>query len=182
MLRLKYKNKNQLLIILLVVGFLIGVIYENIVSKSQVVTTEIFSKSNLQRYLQTDVIAEKYFWYVIKDRVFFLLLICVLSCVRWKKIFVSLCLILVGFFTGTFCVASVLHLGIKGILLCIAGLFPQMLFYGFLYVMLFIHWFHFPERQWNRTKMLFVLIMFIVGLILEIYVNPLVVKYVIGIL
>ena len=182
MLKLKFKNKNQLLIILLVVGFLIGVIYENIVSKNQIVTTEIFSKSNLQRYLQTDVIAEKYFFYVIKDRMSFLLVICALSCVKWKKIFVSLCLIIIGYFAGTFCVASVLHLGIKGILLCIAGVFPQILFYGFLYSMLFIHWFHFPSRQWNRTKMLFILIMFVIGLILEIYVNPLVVKYVIGIL
>ena len=70
MLRWKYKNQNQLLIVLLVVGFFIGVIYENIVSKSQGATTDLFLKSNLQRYLQIDVIAEKYFWYVIKDRVF----------------------------------------------------------------------------------------------------------------
>ena len=129
----RHKNKNQLLMSLLVVGFLIGVIYENIASKNQVVAIEIFSKSNLQRYLQTDVIAEKYFWYVIKVRGVSLILICVLSCVKWKKIFVALCLLLIGFFTGTFCVTSVLQLGIKGLLLCFAGLFPQMLFYAFLY-------------------------------------------------
>ena len=180
MLRFKYRNKNQLLMILLVVGFLIGVIYENLISKNQVVTTEIFLKSNLQRYLQTDVIAEKYFWYVIKDRVLFLLLICVLSCVKWKKIFVALCLLLTGFFTGTFCVAAVLQLGIKGLLLCFAGLFPQMLFYGFLYGMLFVHWFHYPERQWNRAKTLFTIILFVVGIILEVYVNPIIVKFFIG--
>lgn len=182
MLRFKYRNKNQLLMILLVVGFLFGVIYENLISKNQVVTTEIFLKSNLQRYLQTDVIAEKYFWYVIKDRVIFLLLICVLSCVKWKKIFVALCLLLTGFFTGTFCVAAVLQLGIKGLLLCFAGLFPQMLFYGFLYWMLFVHWFHYPERQWNRTKTLFTIILFVIGIILEVYVNPIIVKFFIGII
>lgn len=179
---LRWKYKNQLLIIVLVVGFFIGVIYENIVSKSQEVTTELFLKSNLQRYLQIDIIAEKYLWYVIKDRVFILLLICLLSCVKWKKLFVSLCMILIGFFAGTFCVASLLHLGIKGLLLCIAGLFPQLLFYGFLYGMLFIYWFHYPARQWNRTKTLFIILTFVIGLILEIYVNPLVVKYIISIL
>ncbi len=177
-----YKNKNQLLIVFLVVGFLIGVIYENVITKNQVVTTEIFLKSNLQRYLQTDVIAEKYFWYVIKERVVFLLIICILSCVKWKKIFVTICLILTGFFTGTFCVAAVLQLGMKGILLCVAGMFPQMLFYGFLYGMLFVHWFRFPERQWNRTKMLFVIILFVIGILLEVYVNPIIVKFIIGIL
>ena len=44
MLRWKYKNQNQLLIVLLVVGFFIGVIYENIVSKSQGATTDLFLK------------------------------------------------------------------------------------------------------------------------------------------
>lgn len=177
-----YKNKNQLLIIFLVVGFLIGVIYENVISKNQVVTTEIFMKSNLQRYLQTDVIAEKYFWYVIKERVIFLAVICVFSCMRWKKLFVAICLILIGFFSGTFCVAAVLQLGMKGIFLCFAGMFPQMIFYGFLYGMLFVHWFRFPEKQWNRTKMIFVILMFVVGMVLEIYVNPMIVKFVIRIL
>lgn len=174
-----YKNKNQLLIVFLVVGFLIGVIYENIVTKNQVVTTEIFLKSNLQRYLQTEVIAEKYIWYVIKERMFFLLAICILSCVKWKKLFVVMCLFLIGFFAGAFCVAAVLQLGIKGILICIAGMLPQMLFYGFGYGMLFVYWFGFPERQWNRTKTLFFVVSFIIGILLEIYVNPVVVKFII---
>ena len=180
MLRLKYKNKNQLLMILLVVGFFIGVIYENIIFKRQFVTTEIFSKSNLQRFLQTDVIAEKYFWYVIKDRLFFLLLICVLGCTKWKKTVVTVCLLLVGFFTGTLCVASALVFGMKGILLCIAGLLPHMLFYGLLYGLLFTYWFHYPEKQWNRVKLLFVFLTFIIGILLEIYVNPIIVKLIIG--
>lgn len=177
-----YKNKNQLLIVFLVVGFLIGVIYENIVTKNQVVTTEIFLKSNLQRYLQTEVIAEKYIWYVIKEKVFLLLIICILSCVKWKKAFVVLSLVLIGFFAGVFCVAAVLQLGIKGILICIAGMFPQMLFYGFMCGMLFVHWFRFPERQWNRAKTIFLAVLFILGILLEIYVNPIIVKFIIRIL
>lgn len=182
MLRFRYKNKNQLLMILLVVGFLFGIIYENIISKNQIVITEIFSKSNLQRYLQTNLIAEKYVWYVMKSRVTSLIIICILCCMKWKKIFVSLCLLLTGFFTGTFCVAAVLQLGIKGLLLCFAGLFPQMLFYGFLYGILFTHWFYYPERQWNRTKTLFTVVLFVVGILLEVYVNPILVKFVIGVL
>ena len=70
-----YKSKNQLIISFLVVVFFIGVIYENVVAKNQVITTDIFLKSNLQRYLQTDVIAEKYSWYVLKERIFILLML-----------------------------------------------------------------------------------------------------------
>lgn len=178
----RYKNKSQLLIILLVVGFLIGIIYENLISKNQVVITNIFMKSNLQRYLQTEVITEKYFWYVVKDRVFLLFLIIALSCVKWKKIFTALCLLLTGFFAGIFCVASVLQLGIKGLLLCFAGLFPQILFYCFVYGMLFAHWFYFPARQWNRAKTLFIIASFIIGMLVEIYVNPIIIKFVIAFL
>lgn len=178
----KQKKKNQLLIILLVVGFLFGIIYENIISRRQIVTTEIFLASNLQRYLHTDVIAEKYFLYVIKSRIIPLILICVLSCVQWKKLLVTLYLVIIGFFTGSFCVSSVLQLGIKGIFLCLAGLFPQALFYGFMYGILFTHWFYYPERQWNRTKTVFTIVLFVFGILLEIYVNPIIVKFVIGIL
>lgn len=177
-----YKKKNQLLILFLVVGFFVGVIYENVITRNQVVTTEVFLKSNLQRYLQTDVIAEKYFLYVIKERIILLFIICILSCIKWKKVFVTICLTLIGGFTGIFCVAAVLQLGIKGILLCFAGMFPQVLFYGFLYGMLFVHWFCYPQRQWNRTKTIFILILLTLGIIVEVYVNPIVVKFVIGIL
>lgn len=176
---LGYKNKNQLLISFLLVGFFVGVIYENVVAKNQVITTELFLKSNLQRYLQTDVIAEKYSWYVIKERLFILLVLGVLSCIKWKKIFVAICLFVIGYCTGVFCVAAILQLGIKGVLICVAGALPQALFYGVAYGMLFVYWFWFPERKWNRTKTISLVALLIVGILLEIYVNPIVVKFVI---
>ena len=174
-----YKSKNQLLISFLVVGFFIGVIYENVVAKNQVITTDIFLKSNLQRYLQTDVIAEKYSWYVLKERIFILLMLGILSCMKWKKIFVVMCLSVIGFFSGVFCVAAILQLGIKGILICVAGALPQALFYGFMYGMMFVFWFWFPERKWNHTKTIFLFALLIIGILLEIYVNTIVVKFVI---
>lgn len=178
----RYKNKNQLLIIVLAVGFLIGIIYENIVSGKQVVMTEMFTISNLQRYLQTDVIVEKYFLYVAKERIILLGIILLFSCIKWKKLFVALCLMMVGFFVGVFMVAAVLQLGIKGILLCFTGMFPQIICYGVAYSILFTYWFWYPERQWNQAKTFFVIIMLVLGIILEVYVNPILVKLVIRIL
>lgn len=177
-----YKNKNQLLMIFLVVGFLLGIIYENVILKNSAVTTELFLRSNLQRYLQTEVITEKYLWYVIKERVLLLGVICILSCMKWKKMFVSLCLGLIGFLAGMFSVLAVLQLGIKGILFCVAGMFPQAIFYGLVYGILFTYWFCFPESQWNRAKMVFVIIMFLAGVIVEAYINPVIVKAIIRIL
>lgn len=178
----RYRNKNQLLIIVLAVGFLVGIIYENIVSGKQVIMTELFTKSNLQRYLQTNVMVEKYFWYVAKERILLFAAVLLLGFTKWKKAFTIICLILVGFFLGTFTVSSVLQLGIKGILLCFAGMFPQIICYGVAYSILFLYWYRFPERQWNQAKTFCIIIMQVLGIILEVYVNPILVKLVIRIL
>ena len=176
------RNKGQLLVIFLAVGFLIGIIYENFVMQDSVVYTDIFLKSNLERYLKINVISEKYLWYVIKSRLILLATICIFSCFRWKKVFVILCLTASGFFAGIISVLAVMQLGIKGILLCVAGVLPHGLFYITIYAMLFWYWFRYPEGRWNQAKLLFIIIMFLLGILLETYVNPLLIKIIIKIL
>jgi len=176
------KSKGQLLILFLAVGFFVGIIYENVIAKSSVVLSDLFLRSNLELYLRTNIVSEKYLWYVVKARFLLLAMICIFSCFRWKKIFVILCLTVCGFFTGILFVAAVMQLGIKGILLCIAGMLPHGIFYVMAYSMLFVYWFRYPESYWNRTKLLFVIIMFLVGVLLEAYVNPMLLKLIIQIL
>ena len=176
------KSRGQLLILFLAVGFLIGIIYENVIARSSVVLSEVFLRSNLELYLKTNIIGEKYLWYVAKARIILLATVCIFSCFRWKKLFVILCLTVCGFFAGIMSVMAVMQLGIKGILLCIAGILPQGIFYVMAYSMLFAYWFRYPESRWNRAKLLFVIIMFLAGIVLETYVNPALVKLIIKIL
>ena len=176
------KNKGQLLILFLAVGFLIGIIYENLVARESALLSEVFLRSNLERYLQTNIIGEKYLWYVARARIILLATVCIFSCFRWKKLFVILCLALCGFFAGMMSVTAVMQLGIKGILLCIAGILPQGVFYAMGYGMLLAYWFRYPNGRWNRAKLLFVVIMFLVGIILETYANPVLVKLIIKML
>lgn len=171
--------KSQLLIIFSAVGFLLGILYQNLISTKSSISVELLTRGNLQRYLQTEVIAEKYLWYVIKERLLLLSVICILSCMKWKKLLVGLCLGIGGFLGGILTVSAILQFGIKGILLCIIGVFPQGIFYGMAYFMLFTYWFRLPEGRWNRAKLIFVIVMFLTGIILEAYVNPLLVKWVI---
>ncbi len=179
----KYKkNKNQLLILVLAVGFLLGIIYENINFRQRIVPDELFNKGNLQRYLQTNIITEKYIWYVVKERVVSLILLCLFSCIKWKKAFVLSCLFLAGFFFGIFSAASVIQLGIKGILLCLSGLFPQIICYLISYSILFVYWYKYPARNWNKAKTLFVITAFLFGIIFETYLNPIVMKFIIPIM
>ena len=177
-----HKNKGQLLIIFLAVGFFIGIIYENVISKGNVMFSELFLRSNLERYLQTNVIGEKYLWYVVKARVIILATVCILGYCRWKKFFAILCLTICGFFVGMMSVAAVMQLGIMGIPLCMAAIFPQGVFYVLGYSILFLYWFRYPEIRWNRAKFMFVSIMFLSGIVLEAYVNPILVKCIIKML
>lgn len=177
-----HKNKGQLLIIFLAVGFCVGILYENIISRGNVLFSDFFLRSNLERYLQTELIGEKYLWYVIKARIVVLAIVCLLGFLRWKKLYVILCLFVCGFFAGIISVAAVMQLGIKGILLCFVAILPQGIFYVLAYSILFLYWFRYPQIRWNRVKMLFFVVMFLSGILLEVYVNPSLVKLVIKIL
>ena len=176
------KNKNQLLILILAVGFLIGIIYQNILSSRNMLTVELFQREQLQQYLQTQVVGEKFIWYVVKSRVMILAALLLLGCVRWKKMLAVSCLLIIGFFGGILAVSATLQLGMKGILLCLAGILPQGIFYGMMYWVLITYWFHYPERQWNRAKIIFLAVLFVLGMLVEVYVNPLIVKAVIKML
>ena len=144
----------------------------------EVLTTELFLKSNLERYLQTKVVTKELLRFVFQERLWILAWICVLSTLRWKKIFVIGMISVLGCVLGMVTVAAVLQLGMMGILLCIAGLLPQWFFYGMICYMLCVHWYNYPERSWNHIKSVFVITMFIIGILMEVYVNPVCVKWV----
>ena len=173
-----YQKKNQLLFICLAVGFFVGIIYENIMAGREVLINELFLKSNLERYLRTEFITKELLHYVVQERPWIFTWICVFSCLRWKKLFVIAIVGTLGFMLGNLVVASVLQLGMAGILLCIVGVMPQGVFYGMVCYLLFVHWYHYPERRWNRVKSLFVITMFVVGILVEVYVNPICIKWV----
>ena len=176
------RNKNQLLILCLVVGFLIGIVYENIVVKTEVVVLDIFLKSNLQMYLETNIVTKKYAVYVLKER----LALCawggVFSCIKWKNFMAVILLCVIGFYSGTMVVLAVLQLGIKGLFFCVSGIMPHMIFYGIGGYIVLSYWYYYPKCQWNSAKSVFVLVLLVLGILTEIYVNPTIVKWVIGIM
>ncbi len=174
-----YQKKNQLLIVCLVVGFFIGIVYENIVADKKLIMADLFLKSNLELYLQTRVVTKKYVLYVLKERLLLFAGISVLGCMKWKKLFAVILVVSMGFLMGIVAVASVLELGIVGIVFCIAGVIPQGLFYGMIGYMMLNYWYRYPNQTWNRAKTIFVLVMFAMGVLTESYVNPVILKWIV---
>ncbi len=172
-----YKNKNQLLIVCLVVGFFVGILFENIVARTSGVTVNYFESYFMEQYKSVKIISEEYLWYVIRARIFPLLLLCLLGCMNWKKTLVCLSLIWTGFLSGIMIVSAVIQTGIKGILLCGGAIFPQVIFYGVSYSILLVHLYQYPKGRWNTTKAIFMVIAMFAGIMLETYVNPYIIQF-----
>ncbi len=176
-----YKNRNQLLIIVLAVGFFVGILYENIVSKSRGMSIELFQSYFLKQFAQVEIVAEEYLWYVARARVVPFLLLLLLGCLRWKKTIVSIFISWTGFLFGVVIVSSVIQLGIRGILFCLAGLLPHAIFYILAYGIYLLHLYRYPSQHWNGTKTIFVILMMVLGIVLETYLSPIIIKCIVRI-
>lgn len=171
-----YKKKGQLLVIVLVVGFLIGIIYENIMTRNFEFTVEIFRAYHLEKHQNVSIISEEFFWYVAKIRFTMILIILVLGSLKWKKLFVASCIGYIGFLSGILAVAAILQMGIKGLLICVGGMMPHMLFYIPVYMVILCYLYEYPKRNWNWTKTIFTILAFFIGIVTEAYLNPVLMK------
>lgn len=157
-------------------GFLGGILYANIVSKQYITATGIFSEYFLNQYASIEVIAEEYIVYILRVRVLPIVLLIVFGQTNMKKIIAIGCLIWVGFSSGMLIVASIVQLGIKGILLCVIGITPQFLFYILAYLIILWYFLTYPTSKWNYGKTIFVVLTMVLGMVLEVYVNPILMK------
>ena len=174
------KYRNQLLIIMLAVGFFVGVLYQNVVAKQFGVSIQIFQSYFLNQYKQTKFVAEEYIWYVLKARLWPFVMLMLLWKLKWKKTISCLMCLGTGFLLGMLMVASLMQLGLKGILLCLGGMLPHMIFYVLAYSVLLLYFYHYPRRIWSPVKSIFVVLMMVLGMVTETYLNPYFVKWIIG--
>lgn len=166
----------------LCICFFAGVIFQNLIAQKHAIEMPIFQEQNLLLIIQSNVILEDFVWYVVKSRLVLLVILLFPLLVKNKRRMVSVYLGIFSFLAGGLCVSSVLELGISGILIFFASLIPQYLLYGFAWSILFLHCYYYPSVKMNATKMIVFVVFFLVGVILEIYVNPALLKVMIGIL
>ncbi len=171
---IRNKAKNQLLILALVVGFFVGIIYENMVG-----SISIFQTETLQLFQEMKIDRIDYLFYVLKMRLYPVLCMVLLWNLKWRKVVINFLVIWCGFFAGRLLVSAILLQGVQGIGLCIAVLFPHMLFYALAYLILLVHLYNDRRRQWNKVKTMVLLLFFGLGVACEVYVNPYIVKCVI---
>lgn len=166
-----FYNKKQFLVFYML-GFLTGILYANLAANEYMGNVGIFSEYFLKQYTTAEIVVEEYLLYLMKIRLIPFAVLFALSYTKFRKISVMGCLLWTGFSCGILACVSILNMGIKGILLCITGMMPQFLLYIPAYIILLWYSFTYPIVKWNIQKSIFTGLSLLVGIILEAYVNP----------
>ena len=179
---LKIRDSRKYLVVLYLTGFLIGIVSTNIESKELVVYSGVFSESFLNQYRQMEIDTEKFLWYVVRIRLLPVAVLGMLGCTRWKKTIVTMFLCWTGFLSGTGITLAILKMGVKGLLFGIVALTPQILFYIGGYFIILWYLYRYPDNRWNGTKTIGVCLALLAGIILETWVNPILMQLFIRVL
>ena len=157
-------------------GFFAGILYTNIVSADYVMAMGVFNDYFLNQYMQTEVAMPEFFWYLFKIRMTAFIMTVVLGCTKIRKAAVIISLAWTGFLSGILITSAVIRMGMTGILLCLVAITPHLLFYVLAYLVLIWHLYFYPVYKWNLSKTVAVILLFGIGITLECYVNPILMK------
>lgn len=163
-------------------GFLLGIIYVNLIAKQYLAQPGIFSDYFLKQYAVADVIAREYILYLVRVRILPFLVIFGLSFTKLRKFSAFAFLLWTGFSGGMLLSMAVLGMGIKGSILCIVGILPHFLLYVPAYIVVLWYCWGYPVNRWNQQKTVFVVLTMVMGILLEAYVSPMLMKGFLGIL
>ena len=163
--------KRQLLA-LFMPGFLLGILYVNLEAEQFAAGAGIFSEYFLKQYQQVEILTGEYIWYLLQVRLIPFLVMLGAAFTKFRKGAAVLFLIWTGFSAGLLFSMAVLGMGVKGSILCVIGMLPQFLFYIPAYLIVLWSAYCYPRMQWNVQKSLVSGGMLLIGLILELYVNP----------
>ena len=114
--------------------------------------TGIFHEYFLNQYTQVKIINEDYLWYLLRWRVMPLALAVCVANLGFRRLTAAGILLWTGFAAGILSVAAVLRMGLCGMLLCIAGIFPQYIFYVPAYLLLIRYYYRYPQSEWSHYR------------------------------
>lgn len=157
-------------------GFLCGILCVNLIIDRHLTDFGIFSEYFLKQYASVEVVLPEYMMYLAGVRLFPFLVITGLAFTRFRKVAAGAFLMWTGFSGGMLLAMGAFSMGIKGVLFCVIGLLPHFLLYIPAYIVLLWYAMTVPRNRWNRQKTIFVVLMMGMGLVLEGYVSPVLMK------
>ena len=163
-------------------GFFVGILYANFIGVNYITSTGIFHEYFLSQYINQEILTEKYFLYLLKQRLGPIFFLGLSGMTKFRKIAAAACLLWTGFAGGTLAVAAVIRMGFAGMMFYFAAILPHSIFYAFAYVILICYLSEMPANKWNVWKTVFVVLSMVAGILTEAYINPYIVKWTIKIM
>lgn len=177
---MRREKERRIIIFIFMLGFLLGIIYSNLITENYVTITNIFHENYLNQYLQMKQITKDYFLFILQYRLGAFFGIGILATTRYRKIAILCFLVWTGFSAGVLAVTSVLSVGIWGMLICISALFPHFVFYIISYLIIILYCIGEHKIEWNNVKTVAVVLLQMTGIVTECYVNPWIMKALVG--
>ena len=157
-------------------GFLIGILYANCFLKQTIVDTNLFDVEILKKYTEINSFGNIYFLYIVQIRLIPFALLMALAFTKIKKLLMPIVVSGSAFSIGILLTVAVIKMGMKGVLLCIVSVIPQTICYVPAYLVLLIYCMQYPSGQWSRQKTVFAFGMLMIGMMIEAYLTPVIIR------
>lgn len=157
-------------------GFFVGILYANLISGDYIASTGILDDYFLEQYIQMDINTAEFLWYAAYIRFLPAILLFAAGCTRFRRAAALAYVLWTGYSSGMILVTAVMKMGVKGIILCLISLTPQFICYAAGYLMLLWFLYAYPAVRWNMSKTVSFVLILLLGIILECYVNPVIMK------
>lgn len=185
--RLKWKSlikRRDALVFFL--GFAMGIILINILGRGYLSEAGILSEYFLSQYKYMEINALDLFFYIMEKRIKWEVIVWVLGYTAIGVPCAVAFILWFGFAAGVLLSISVLKMGGAGILFCLAATLPQMLIYIPVWFMLIYNVYKKRERKgsanWSYALVGVGALLFTgVGVLVESYINPLLLRQILRI-
>lgn len=171
------------------IGFLVGILFTNIFGKAYILGVGLLGEYFLLHFRYTQINYSRLLSYVFQERIKWFLIVSILGITNIAIPVIGAVFVWLGFSSGVLLSVSILKFGIKGIIICLSAVFPQFLIYIPVYLIysdkLLDMKLTNKNTAWRKQRVmqyvLFLLIgvlVMMIGVVLETYVNPIILKQV----
>lgn len=190
----------KLFILLFMVGFLVGIVIANLGAKQFLNQAGIFGDYFFVKFQNTKVEFLELFWFVVQKRMKWIFLIWILSLTILGVPCIWVTYLWNGLLGGILLSLSVMRMGFGGILICFLGVLPQFFLYVPIIFLFLDKAYSVSLSQYGKHKkfsysssqkkdflsylsfLFLILVIMILGIFLESYVNPMIMKQILKII
>lgn len=173
---MKIFTGKRILLATFLLGLFCGVLYANLIADTYLKTNGIFSSFFLSQYPSTQIDKTEFLFYLLKIRLLPIGILILAAGLGLRKAASVMLLLWYGFLAGVLLVTSIMQLGIQGLFLSFLAVLPQIVFYVLAYAVVVWALFVWPQVKWSPAKTVFVILVFCLGILTEVYVNPVILK------